>query len=96
MYHIGLEVLYVIGFLVRKERFYLGPQFSNLLLKNQYILMFRSGSVMIMDLWKMKLEARDLVLVWIDTNPSLIIIKRVLIRVTPTRRDIKDLQITLR
>ena len=44
-YHIGLEVMYVIGLLVRKERFYLEPKFSTLHMKNQDIMMFKSGSV---------------------------------------------------
>ena len=79
-----------------KERFYLEPQFSTLLLKNQDILMFKSGSVIIMDIWKMHLEAKTLVLVWMDTTPSLIMMKRVLLRVNPTMRDIKDIQISLR
>ena len=42
VYHKGLEVLYVIEILVRKEMFYLKPQFSTLLLNNQEILMFKS------------------------------------------------------
>ena len=96
MYHIVLEALYVIVLLVRKERFYLGPQFRNLLLKNQEILMFNSGSVIIIALWNMHLEARTLVLVCMDITPSLMIMNRVLLRVTPTRREIKDLQIPLR
>ena len=83
MYHIGLEVLYVIGFLVIKERFYLEPQFSTLLLKNQEILMFKSGSVISMAIWKMHLEARTLVLVWMDMTPSFVMMNRVLLRVTP-------------
>ena len=70
MYHIGLEVLYVIVFLVIKERFYLEPHFSTLLLKNQEILMFKIGSVIIVDLWKMHLEERDLILFCIDVTPS--------------------------
>ena len=96
MYHIGLEVLYIIGLLVRKERFYLEPQLSTLLLNNQDILMFKSGSMIIMDLWKMHLEARTLVLVWMYMTPSLMMMERVLLRVTPTSKDIKDLQIPLR
>ena len=48
VYHIGFEVIYVIGLLFRKEKFYLKPQFSTLLLKNQEILMFKSGSVITM------------------------------------------------
>ena len=78
MYHIGLELIYVIGLLVINERFYLKPQFITLLLKNQEILMFKSGSVIIMALWKMHLEARALVLVWMDMNPPLMIMKRLL------------------
>ena len=70
VYHIGLEVLYVIGLLVRKESFYLGPQLITLLLNNQEILMFKRGSVIIMNLWKMHLEASNLVLVWMDMTPS--------------------------
>ena len=93
VYHIGLEVLYVIGLLVGKEFFYLEPQLSTLLLKKQEILMFTRGSVIIMALWKMHLEASNLVLVWMDMTPSLMMMKRVLLRVNPTRRDIKDLQI---
>ena len=96
MYHIGLEILYVVGFVVRKERFYLKPQFLTLLLKNQEILVFNSGSVIIMALWKMHLEASNLLLVWIDMNPSLMRMKRLFIKVTPARRDIKDLQVPLR
>ena len=52
-------MLYVIGFLVRKERFYLEPQFSTLLLKNQEILMFKSGSVVIMTFWKNAVGSKD-------------------------------------
>ena len=96
MYHIGLEVLSVIVLLVGKEFFYLEPQLSTLLLNNQEILMFKSGSVIIMALCEIHLEARNLVIVWININPSLMMIKRVLLRLTPTRRDIKDLQIPLR
>ena len=77
MYHIVLEVLYVIGLSVRKERFYLEPKFSTLLLKNQEILMFKSGFVIIIGIWKMYLEARTSVLVWMDMTPSLIMMKRV-------------------
>ena len=66
VYHIGLEVLYVIVLLVRKESFYLGPQLITLLQNNQEILMFKSGSVIIMTLWNMHLEASNLVLVWMD------------------------------
>ena len=76
--------------------FYLEPQHITLMLKNQEIIMFNSGYVIIMDLWKMQFEARNLVLVWMDMNTSLMTMKRVLLRVVPTRRDIKELQITLR
>ena len=69
VYQIGFEVLYVIGLLVIKERLYLEPQFIALLLKNQYILMFKSGSVIIMAILKIYLEASNLVLVWVDINP---------------------------
>ena len=41
-YHIGLEVIYVIELLVRKERFYIRPHFRTLLLRNQEILIFKS------------------------------------------------------
>ena len=58
--------------------------------------MFKSRSVIIMALWNMYLEASNLVLVLMDMTPSLMMIKRVLIRVTPMRRDIKDFHITLR
>ena len=44
----------------------------------------------------MKLEVRTLVLVFMDMTPSLMMMKRFLIRVTPTRGDIKELQIPLR
>ena len=80
MYHIGLEVLYVIGLSVRKKMFYLEAQFSTLLLKNQEILMFKSGSVIIMDLWKMHFEARTLVIIWMGMTPSLMMTKRVLLK----------------
>ena len=76
--------------------FYLKPQFSTLMLNNQEILMLKIGYVIIMALWKMHLETRTLVLVWMDMNNSLMIMKRVLLSVTPTRRDIKDLYILLR
>ena len=89
-------MIYDVGFLVRKEIFYLKPQFSTLLLRNLDIMIFKSGSVIIMDLWKMYLEARTLVLVWMDMTLSLMIMKRVFLRVTPMRRDIKNLQIPLR
>ena len=95
MYHIGLEVICVIGFLVRKEMFYLEPKFSTLLLKNQDILVFKSRSVIIMALRNMHLEAKTLVLVCMDMTNSLMMMKRVLLQVTPTRRDIKELQILL-
>ena len=81
---------------MRKEIFYLEPQFITLLLNNQEIMMFRSGSVIIMDLWKMYLEARTLVLVWMDMTPSLMMMKRLFLRVTPTSSDIKDLHIPVR
>ena len=96
MYHIGVEVLYVIGCLVRKESFYLETQFSTLLLNNQEILMLNSGFVIIVALWKMHLEACTLVLVWMDMTPLLMMMNRVSLRVTPTRGDIKDLQIPQR
>ena len=86
---------YVIGFLVRKERFYLKPQFRTLLLNNQEILMFKSGSVIIMALWKMHLEARTLVPVWMNITLLLMIMNRVLLRVTPKMSYIKDLHIPL-
>ena len=63
MCHIGLEVLYVIGLVVRKERFYIEPKFSTLLLKNQDILMFKNGSVIIMALCKMYVGLMTLVIV---------------------------------
>ena len=86
-------MLYVIGFLVRKERFYLKPHFSTLLMKKQEILVFKSGSVIIIALWRMHLEERTLLLVCMDMTPSLMMMKRLLLRVVPTMRDIKDLQI---
>ena len=86
-------MIYVIGLLSRKKIFYLKPQFGTLLLKNQEILVFKSESVIIMALWKMHLEARTLVLVWMYMAPLIMMIKRVLLRVTPTRRDIKYLQV---
>ena len=49
-----------------------------------------------MALWKMHLEARTLVLVWVDVNPSLMMMESLFLRMTPMRRDIKDLQIPLR
>ena len=96
MHHTGLEVLYIIGFLVIKEMFYLEPQFRTLLMKNQDIMTFNSGSVIIMDIWKIHLEARTFVLVCMDMTNSLMTTKRLLLRVTPTRRDINDLKIPLR
>ena len=57
--------------------------------------MFKSGSMIIMALWKMNLEARTLLIVWMDMLTSLMTIKRVLLRVNPTRRDIKDLHIPM-
>ena len=39
------------------------------------------------------MEARTLVLFWMDMNPSLVMMKRVFLRVTPTSMDIKDLHI---
>ena len=59
-------MLYVIVLLIRKESFYLKPQFRKLTRNNQEILMFKSGSMIIMDLWKMYLEERTLVLVCMD------------------------------
>ena len=41
----------------------------------------------------MYFEARKLVLVWMDTTPSIMNTNMVLLRVTPTRMDTKDLQI---
>ena len=96
MYHIGLEVLYVLGLLVRKERFYIKPNFITLLLNNQDILLFNSVSVMIMALWKMHLEVRTLLLVCMIMTHKLMMMKWLLLRVASTRRDIKDLQISLR
>ena len=89
-------MLYVIGFLVRKERFYLEPKFSALLWNNQEILMFKSGSVIIMDLWKMHLEARTLVIIRMDMTSSLIMMKKALLRLTPIRRNIMELKIIQR
>ena len=63
-------MIYIIGLVVRKERFYLEPKLITLLPKNQEILMIKSGSVIIMALWKMHLEARTLVLVCMDMTPS--------------------------
>ena len=88
-------MLYFLTFLVRKKIFHLESQLSTLLLMNQYILMFKSGSVIIMSLWKIYLEARTLVLVCVEITPSLNIMKRVLLMDTPTRRDTKDLHISL-
>ena len=90
----GSDLCYFI--LSEKGNFYLEPQFSTLLMKNQDILMFKSGSVIIVDVWKMYLVASSLVIVWIDMTPLLIMMRRVLLRVTLTRRDIKDLHISLR
>ena len=81
---------------MRKERFYIEPKFSTLILKNQEILIFKSGSVIIMALWKMYLEARTVLLVCMDMTPSLMIMKRVFLRGDQMMRDIKDLQIPLR
>ena len=75
--------------------FYLEPQLSTLLMKNQEFLVFKSGSVIIMALWKMHLEARTLVLVWMDMTPSFMMMNRVLLRVTPAGGGTKDLQIPL-
>ena len=66
----GLEVLYVIGFLVRIDYFF-RPQFSTLLLKNQEILMLKSWSMIIKALWKIYLEVRTLVLACMDMTHSL-------------------------
>ena len=67
-HRVGSALCYWI--LSEKEKVYLQPQFITLMMKNQEILVFKSGSVIIMALWKMHLEARNLVLVWIDMNPS--------------------------
>ena len=88
-------MLYVIGLLVRKEIFYLKTPFSTLLPNNQDIPMFKSVSMIIMYLCKIYLEAGTLVLVWRDMNTLLMMTNRVFLRVTPIRRDIKDLQIPL-
>ena len=88
-------MLYVIVLLVRKEKFYLKSQFITLLMKNQEILMFKSRSVIIVVLWKMYSEASNLVLVCMDMTPSLMETKRIFLRVTSMKRDIKDLQILL-
>ena len=45
---------------------------------------------------QMHLEARTLVLVWMDMTPSLMMMNRVLLRMNPKRRDIKGLHIPLR
>ena len=93
-HRIGSAICYLI--LIEKGKVLSWTTVSTLLLKNQEILMFKSGSVIIMALCKMHLEARSLVLVWMDMNPSPMMMMRVLIRLTPTMRDIKDLQIPLR
>ena len=89
-------VAMILTYISDKGNFYLEPRFSTLLLNNQEILVFNSGSVIIMSLCKMYLEERTLELFWMDMNPSLMKTRRVFLRVTPVRRDIKDLQITLR
>ena len=58
--------------------------------------MFKSGSAIIMALWKMHLEARTLVIFRMDVNLSLMMTRKLMLRVTPNMRDVKDLQITLR
>ena len=58
--------------------------------------MFKSGSVIIMALCKMYLEANTLVLVCMDMTPLLIMMKGLLLIITQMRRDIKDLYIPLR
>ena len=93
VYHIGLKVLHVIVLLVRKEMFYLKPQFITLMLNIQEILTFKIGSLIIMTLWKMDLEARTLVILWMYITTQLMMMNRLLLRVNPTRRYIKELQI---
>ena len=88
-------MFHVIEISVRKEMFYLQPQFRTLLLKNQEIVMFNRGSTIIIDIYKMYLEASTLVTFWMDMTPSLIMIKRGLLRATPMKRDTKDLHITI-
>ena len=51
--------------------------------------------MIIIDLWNMHLGVMTLVLVSMDMTPSLMVMNRVLLRVNPTRRDIKDLHIPL-
>ena len=82
--------------LSEKVILYLEPQARTLLLKNQEILMFKIVSAIIMALWKIYLEVNTLVIVWMDITPSLLMIKGILIRVTPMRMDIKDLHIPMR
>ena len=86
MYHIGLEVLHVIGFLSRKERFDIKPQFSTLLVweadiysrtagKNGRPALERlRGDTVDISAW-LEFEFYDLVWFWNnqsdDTNPML-------------------------
>ena len=87
---------YVTGFTVIKVKFYHAPPFSTLILTNQLILTFKNGSVVIMALCKPHLEVRSLVLVWVDMTPPLMMMKRLLKKVTIIRRNNKDLHIPLR
>ena len=52
--------------------------------------------MIIMALCKIYLEARNLVLVWMDMTPLSMMMERVLLRVTPMSSDIKDIKIPLR
>ena len=52
-------------------------------MKNQEILMFKGGSVIIMALQKMHLESSTLVLVWMDMTPSLMMMNMVFFKGDP-------------
>ena len=81
---------YVTGLSVRKVRFYHAPPLSTLLMTNQGILTFKNGSMIKMASWKSHLEVRNLVLVWMDMSYSLMMMKRLLQRVTLMRSNTKD------
>ena len=95
-YHIMLVVYYFTGLLAINGIFYLTPPFSNLFLTNQGILTFKNRSIFTKAHQKPHLELIALLLVWITFTPSLVMMKRLMQRVTQMGINTKYYHITLR
>ena len=85
-----MEVRYVTGFLLRKKMLYHAPPFRILLITNQGVLTFKNGSENTMDFWKLNLEVRTLVLVWMDITTSLMMMNILMQRVILMKRNTKN------